>query len=164
MPIVIKGTFGSSGIMISNTPALNLQTNKQTRAIPPGGILRCSLSTRQELTTMEKSYKRINQQQRQLGRTYREKSPDTMNAFLALHKAALADGALSSKYKELIATGIAIAARCDGCIAAHVSAALRAGATKEELLETIDVAILMGGGPSLIYGTQALAAVEELSA
>jgi AhpD family alkylhydroperoxidase len=112
---------------------------------------------------MNKSYKEINQKQRQLGRTYREKSPDTMNAFLALHKAALADGALSNKHKELIATGIAIAARCDGCIASHVAASLKAGASKEELLETIDVAVLMGGGPALIYGTQALAAVEELS-
>ena len=113
---------------------------------------------------MSKSYKTINQEQRQLGRDYRKKSPDTMNAFLALHKSAMAEGVLSAKYKELIATGIAIAARCDGCIASHVAAALRAGASKDELLETIDVAILMGGGPSLIYGTQALAAIEELSA
>jgi AhpD family alkylhydroperoxidase len=70
----------------------------------------------------------------------------------------------SIKHKELIATGIAIAARCNGCIGAHVAAALKAGATKQELIETIDVAVLMGGGPAIIYGTQALAAVEELSA
>ena len=58
---------------------------------------------------------------------------------------------------------ISIAARCDGCIGAHVAAALKAGASKQELVETIDVAVLMGGGPAVIYGTQALAAVEELA-
>ena len=65
--------------------------------------------------------------------------------------------------KEQIATAIAIAARCDGCIGAHVAATLKAGASKQELVETIDVAVLMGGGPAVIYGTQALAAVEELA-
>ncbi len=113
---------------------------------------------------MAKSYKEINQDQRQFGSAYRKASPDTMNAFLALHKAAMVEGAVSIKHKELIATAISIAARCDGCIGAHVAAALKAGATKQELIETIDVAVLMGGGPAIIYGTQALAAVEELSA
>lgn len=112
---------------------------------------------------MSKSYKQINQDQRALGSAYRKESPSTMNAFIELHKSAFAEGALASKHKELIATGIAIAARCDGCIAAHVQAALKAGASKQELVETIDVAVLMGGGPSVIYGTQALAAVEELA-
>ncbi len=112
---------------------------------------------------MSKSYKTINQEQRQFGGAYRESSPDTMNAFLALHKAAFTEGAVSVKHKELIALGIGIAARCDGCIAAHVGAALKAGASRQELVETINVAVLMGGGPSLVYGTQALAAVDELS-
>ena len=73
---------------------------------------------------MAKSYKEINQDQRQFGSAYRKASPDTMNAFLALHKAAMVEGAVSIKHKELIATGIAIAARCDGCIGAHVAAAI----------------------------------------
>ena len=112
---------------------------------------------------MAKNYKEINQEQRQFGSAYRKASPDTMNAFLALHKAAMREGELSVKHKELIATAISIAARCDGCIGAHVAAALKAGASKQELVETIDVAVLMGGGPAVISGTQALAAVEELA-
>ena len=112
---------------------------------------------------MAKNYTEINQEQRQFGSAYRKASPDTMNAFLALHKAAMYDGELSIKHKELMATAIAIAARCDGCIAAHVAAALKAGASKQELVETIDVAILMGGGPAVISGPQALAAVDELA-
>jgi AhpD family alkylhydroperoxidase len=112
---------------------------------------------------MAKSYKTINQEQRQLGSAYRKSSPDTMNAFLALHQSAMKEGELSVKHKELMATAIGIAARCDGCIGAHVAAALKAGASRQELIETIDVAVLMGGGPALIYGVQALAAVDELT-
>ena len=110
---------------------------------------------------MMKSYKEINKNQQQLGLDYSKASPETMNAFMALHKAAFTQGALTIKHKELIATAIAIAVRCDGCIGAHVAAALQAGATKQELVETIDVAILMGGGPAFVYGSQALAAVDE---
>lgn len=110
---------------------------------------------------MNKNYTDINQQQRKLGSAFRKESPDTLNAFLSLHKAAFAPGAMETKYKELIAVAIAINVRCDGCIGSHVESAVRAGASREELVETINVAILMGGGPAVIYGTQALAAVDE---
>ena len=76
-----------------------------------------------------------------------------MNAFIALHKSVMKDDkVLALKYREMIALGIGIASRCDGCIAAHVAGALQAGASREELVATIDVAVLMGGGPSIIYG------------
>ena len=61
----------------------------------------------------------------------------------------------------MIALSIGVADRCDGCIASHAKAALRAGATRDELLEAINVAIIMGGGPSVMYGTQALGAIDE---
>lgn len=84
-----------------------------------------------------------------------------LSGFIALHKSALADSALSKKSKELIALGIGIAACCDGCIAYHTHDALKAGASRPEILETIGVAILMGGGPAMIYGCEALAALEQ---
>ncbi len=56
---------------------------------------------------------------------------------------------------------IGISVRCDGCIASHVRAALGAGATREEILDTIGVAVFMGGGPATVYGAEALQAVEE---
>lgn len=87
--------------------------------------------------------------------------PQTMQAFSGLAKAATADGALDPKAKELIALGISIAVRCDGCIAFHTKAAQKHGATREEVMETIGMAIYMGGGPSLIYGTQALEAFDQ---
>lgn len=87
--------------------------------------------------------------------------PQTMEGFMSLHKGSLQDGALSVKTKELISLGIAITVRCDGCIAFHVHDALQAGATRAEITETIGVAILMGGGPSVIYGCEALEALNQ---
>ncbi len=87
--------------------------------------------------------------------------PATMQGFNALHKASNNEGVLSSKTKELIALGIAITVRCDGCIAFHVHDALISGASSEEIMETIGVAIMMGGGPSVVYGCEAMEALEQ---
>ena len=111
---------------------------------------------------MVKSYPEFYEQVRLLMNQYGKESPDTMAGFIQLHKAGSTDGALDSKVKELIALGIAISVRCDGCIAFHVHDAFKAGATHEEIVETIGVAILMGGGPSVVYGSQALEALKEI--
>lgn len=87
--------------------------------------------------------------------------PGPMSGFRKLHQEATSEGALGSKEKELIALGIAISARCDGCVAFHVHDSLRAGASREEISEAIGVAVLMGGGPAVIYGSQALAALTQ---
>lgn len=91
----------------------------------------------------------------------RKDIPEQMAGFAALHKAAFADGALTKKTKELMAVAIAVAARCDGCIAFHVYGAIKAGASREEITETIGVAMLMGGGPAMVYGCEALDALEQ---
>lgn len=90
--------------------------------------------------------------------------PQTMSSFSQLHKAAASDGALSKMTKELIALSIAVVVRCDGCIAFHVRDALKAGASREEIMESIGVAILMGGGPAVMYGVEALEALEQFTA
>jgi AhpD family alkylhydroperoxidase len=64
-------------------------------------------------------------------------------------------------YQELIALRIAITVRCDGCISFHVHDAMAAGASAEEIAETVSVAILMGGGPSVVYGIEALQALSQ---
>ncbi|KAA3644270.1 MAG: carboxymuconolactone decarboxylase family protein [Chloroflexi bacterium] len=87
-----------------------------------------------------------------------------MGAFGRLHQNAVADSVLSAKVKELIALGIAITVRCDGCIAFHVHDSLKAGADHQEIMETIGVAVLMGGGPSVMYGCEALEALEQFEA
>jgi AhpD family alkylhydroperoxidase len=88
--------------------------------------------------------------------------PQTMGAFNRLHHAAVAEGALSFKVKELMALCIGITVRCDGCIMYHVNESMKAGATYEEIVETIGVAVMMGGGPSVMYGSEALAALDLL--
>ena len=83
--------------------------------------------------------------------------------FAQVAQGAIAEGALDSRTKELIALAIGIAARCDGCLAFHAKAAANYGATRDEILETIAVAVYMGGGPSMIYGAEALEAFDQLS-
>jgi AhpD family alkylhydroperoxidase len=105
-------------------------------------------------------YQRLQKLSGKLSRELR--SP--MSAFAQLNGAATAEGVLSSKIKQLIALGIAVAVRCDGCIAYHVHDAIRAGASRQEIMETIGVAILMGGGPAMVYGCEALEALEQYEA
>jgi AhpD family alkylhydroperoxidase len=91
-------------------------------------------------------------------------APDVMTAFSGLARAALEPKALSTKTKELIALGISVATRCDGCIAFHAEAAVKQGATREEVMETMGMAIYMGAGPSVMYAAQALEAFDQFSA
>lgn len=87
--------------------------------------------------------------------------PETMQGFSKMAQGALKEGAVSTKNKELIALGIGISSRCEGCIQAHVKKAIDAGATREEMHETIGVAILMSGGPGTVYGAIAYDVIEE---
>jgi AhpD family alkylhydroperoxidase len=90
--------------------------------------------------------------------------PGTMKAFGGLHHAAMTDGALSGATKELIALAVSITEGCSGCIAFHADRAAKGGATREQLLESIGVAVLMGGGPAAVHGAEALQHVDGLSA
>ena len=92
----------------------------------------------------------------------RTEHPEVMKGFSALAQSALKPQALYGKVKELIALGISVAVRCDDCIGFHVKAALAHGATREEIMETLGMAIYMGAGPSVMYATHALEAYEQL--
>jgi AhpD family alkylhydroperoxidase len=97
-------------------------------------------------------------------RELRHEIADTWSAFSALHGAAMADGALPARIKELVALAIAVAKRCDGCIAYHAKAAVARGATRAEVSEALGVALLMDGGTASVYGPRALAAFDEFAA
>jgi AhpD family alkylhydroperoxidase len=90
-------------------------------------------------------------------------APDVMRAFSGLARAALEARALDTKTKELLALGIAVAVRCDACIAFHAEAALKQGATRDEVMETMGLAIYMGAGPSVMYAAQAVEAYDQYS-
>ena len=97
-------------------------------------------------------------------RNLRGGAPDVMKAFAGLAQSATAAKALDAKTKELIALGIAVAVRCDDCIAFHVKAAMEHGASREEVLETLGMAIYMGAGPAVMYASHALEAFSQFNA
>ena len=97
-------------------------------------------------------------------RDLRDLIPGVYEGFGRMHAAAFADGEVDRKTKELIALAIAVAVRCDGCIAAHAKAAAREKATEKEVAETIGIAISMSGGPGTVYGPRAMAAYRSFTA
>ncbi|NJO06517.1 MAG: carboxymuconolactone decarboxylase family protein [Chloroflexaceae bacterium] len=111
-----------------------------------------------------KNYPELRRGMQEQVATLREANPKALRAFGQLHHATTQEGAISQVTKELIALGIAIAVRCDACIAAHVHDALKYGATREQLAEAIGVAILMGGGPAAMYGAEAFHALDQFIA
>jgi AhpD family alkylhydroperoxidase len=88
---------------------------------------------------------------------------EVMKAFHGMHQAATAPGTLDSMTKELLALAIAIATQCDGCIVWHTTNAVRAGAGRDQVLETIGVSVMMGGGPATYYGGKAKAALDDIA-
>ena len=97
-------------------------------------------------------------------RQLRAGAPDVMKAFGSLAVTAGAAKALDAKTKELIALAIGVSTRCDDCIAFHAKAAVDHGATRDEVMETLGMAIYMGAGPSAMYASHALAAFNQFSA
>lgn len=89
--------------------------------------------------------------------------PEVMAGFATMHHAANQDNALSYKTKELIALAIGVATHCDSCIGMHMKTLIKLGVTRAEILETLSVAIYMGGGPSLMYAAKTLQAFAELT-
>lgn len=94
-------------------------------------------------------------------RTLRGSAPEVMKAFGNVAQAALAPKALDTKTKELIALAIAVAIKCDDCIAFHAKAAFQHGASRDEVTEALEMAIYMGAGPSVMYATHALDAFTQ---
>lgn len=94
-------------------------------------------------------------------RELRGGAPEVMKAFSGMAQAALKANALDTKTKELVALAIAVAIRCDGCVAFHAEAAVKQGATREEIMETMGMAVYMGAGPSVMYAAQAVEAYDQ---
>lgn len=98
----------------------------------------------------------------QLG-PFRKSQSEAMQGFGQLAKAAMAEGAINAKSKELIALAIGITQHCSGCIGFHVKALLKLGCTRAELEEMLTVCVYMGGGPALMYCSEALAAYDAMA-
>lgn len=113
---------------------------------------------------MESNYPEYHAHLQKLVADLAKEAPGPMSGFIQMHQKSVTAGVLSASAKELIALAISIAVHCDGCIAYHVHDALDAGASRQEIAETIGVAVMMGGGPAVIYGAQALEAVGQFTA
>ena len=100
---------------------------------------------------------------RQPTRDLRRAIPETWAGFAELHRSAMAEGALPTKVKEMMALVVGVIEHCDGCVAYHARGAAAAGATREEVAEALGVALLMGGGPASVWGPRALAAFDEFA-
>ncbi len=94
----------------------------------------------------------------------KEAAPEMMTAFGNLGKAVLKDGAISLKTKELIAVSLSVQNRCETCIMSHIKNAIKAGVTREELVDALGVCVLMGGGPNSAYAATALEVFDQFSA
>jgi AhpD family alkylhydroperoxidase len=101
---------------------------------------------------------------RDQGRVLYKAIPDTIKGFGTLSKAAKESPAIGVKEKEFVALGIAVAIRCEPCIAFHVEALMKAGATRAELADVLAMCIQMGGGPSVMYAGKALDCWDQLAA
>jgi len=95
---------------------------------------------------------------------FRKTQADVMAGFGKLATAAMAEGTVSMKHKELIALAIGITQHCSGCIAFHVKALHRLGCTRAELEEVMAICVYMGGGPGLMNAAEALDAWDAIDA
>lgn len=94
---------------------------------------------------------------------FRKAQPDAMAGFGQLACASMAEGALSTKHKELMALAIGVTQRCSGCIGFHVKALHKLGCTRAELEEMLAVCVYMGGGPALMYAAEAIKAWDAMA-
>ena len=89
-------------------------------------------------------------------------APDAARGFGTLFQSTMKEGTLAVRDKELIALGIGIALRCDGCMYAHVQKALQTGATRQQIMEAASVAVMMQGGPAYTYLPKVVEALDAL--
>ena len=91
-------------------------------------------------------------------------SPDTVRGYQTLSAANFKASKLGEKTRQLISLAVAVTTRCDGCIVVHTDAALKAGASREEIAEALGVAVAMNAGTALVYSSRVLDAVDAKSA
>lgn len=90
-----------------------------------------------------------------------EETPDLLRGFGGMFQSIMKEGALSVREKELIALGIGLSVRCVPCITMHVEKSLKAGATREQVLEAASVAVMMQGGPSFTHVPEVIHALDH---
>lgn len=111
---------------------------------------------------MSTSYMNILQDRTKAMGKMNKDMPEFMQSFMGLSKASKVGDALDHKTKELVELALAVSNHCQGCIAFHVTACIKQGATRAEMMEILKLAVFMGGGPSMMYACEAVDAIDEL--
>lgn len=104
----------------------------------------------------------LNQERLRLVEKIKQALPDTIAAELKVGEAAYAPGALATKQKRLIALGVALGRGCTNCILGQTMRAFEAGATVEEVLETLGVAVAIGGTMGMAESLRVIRLLEEM--
>lgn len=91
-------------------------------------------------------------------------TPDSLKGYQTLSNANSKNSHLGEKTRQLISLAVAVTTRCDGCIVIHTDAALKAGASREEISEALGVAMALNAGSALVYSLRVMDAVSALSA
>src|SRR5450830_566979 len=94
---------------------------------------------------------------------FRKTQAEVMQGFGQMARAAMAEGVISAKNKELMALAIGVTQRCSGCIGFHIKSLHKLNCTRAELEEMLSVCVYMGGGPALMHAAEALKAWESLA-
>jgi AhpD family alkylhydroperoxidase len=87
-----------------------------------------------------------------------------VRGYVQLSRAGETSGHLDAKTRELIALAVAVTRQCDGCIAVHTDAAVKQGASREEVLEALGVAISVNAGATLVYSARVMDAYSARTA
>jgi AhpD family alkylhydroperoxidase len=101
-------------------------------------------------------HKQIQQQIAVIGRT----NHDVVKGYRELSNAGNTTNLLGGKVRELIALAVAVTRQCDGCIVTHTDAAIKQGATREEIVEALGVATAVNAGAALIYSSRVMDAFD----
>jgi AhpD family alkylhydroperoxidase len=130
---------------LADLPAISLK-------LGPKEIIKMFLNWSDLVGTIQKSFGSL-----------AKSNPKMVRAYTALDDAAAENNVLDAKTRELISLAVAITTRCDGCIGAHSAAAIKAGATREEVAAALATAISLNAGAAYIYSMHALEAYDALS-
>jgi AhpD family alkylhydroperoxidase len=104
----------------------------------------------------------LTRQRREAHKKFIDLDSTVYRKFIELEQSTFRDGALPRKHKELIAVGISIVNKCESCMQWHIEYAAKNGASVREVLEAIEVAIEMGGGPATVSSRFALEVIDDV--
>ncbi|HBQ2929348.1 TPA: carboxymuconolactone decarboxylase family protein [Klebsiella pneumoniae] len=87
--------------------------------------------------------------------------PETLKVYQSIAESANRQGVLDQKTQELISLAVAVTTRCDGCISIHSQAALKAGASREEIAAALAVAVSLNASAAVVYSSHVMEAINQ---